>query len=132
MGASGGGGSSGGGSTVKTYIVPQSRPTISAIQNVSPISTGQSMKPEVAEKQGLESWEEYNQRMYGGKTQAQIEAAQVKPSTETAEQIAKMLKSPTAQFTEKSAQKAFKIVSEAGISLKESDIKAKLMTSSQE
>ncbi len=55
--------SSAGNSNVRTYIVPQSRPTISAIQNVSPIQIGQSMKPEVAEKLGLESWENYNRRM---------------------------------------------------------------------
>lgn len=51
-----------------------------------------------------------------------------KTDPETAKQIAEMLKSPTAQFTEKSAQEAFKIISEAGISLKERDIQAKLVT----
>jgi len=74
-------GSGGSGTGIATYIVPQSRPIFSAVQDISPISTGQTMIKEVAEKQGLERFDAYNNRVYGGRTQAQQQIQQVQGTT---------------------------------------------------
>ena len=87
MATGSGGRSSGSGSSpVATYVVPQARPTITAVSNVSPVTVGQTMIPEVAKAQGLESLREYEQRVYGGKTQIEIEATKTTappPPTQT-------------------------------------------------
>lgn len=55
-----------------------------------------------------------------------------KTDPETARAIANMLNSPTAQFTEQSAQEAIKIVTDAGIDIKQEDLKAGVVSSAPE